>query len=264
MTDGTASKIKVIVDKSQSLNAHYLERISISIAVENQHPKTAVIIDSLALRFQSRSSPGSSTADPQTTVVHPSGALSIPPLKLDYCTVAVSPNLLFLKYTNVFDVAVSYRLSENIEDLQSLIAEGWFVLVEPAPKLFGGVFISYKEPEDRPLADLLFEFCKDAGFDPYMAPPDIKTGSQIWGEKIPAAIKNSKFLLVIWTSNTDAGPGVRKEIKIARENGIKIVPLLQNKASDPKGFGRDVEYTRFDIASAALTFAKVVEARRRM
>ncbi len=264
MTDGAAYPIKLLVDKTKRLSVHYLGNLGINIAVENQNPKATVVIDSLALRFQSRSSAGSVTADPHTMIVHPGGALSIPPAKLDYCTVQVCPNLLFLKYTNVFDVAVSYRLSDNIGELQSFITEGWFVLIEPTPQLFGKVFISYKEPEDRPLAELLFEFTRDAGFEPYMAPPDIKTGSRIWGKKIPAAIVESRFIFVIWTSNTPGGPGVKKEIKIARKNGIGVVPLLVRTATDPRLFGRDVEYTRFDAGSAALTFAEVVAARRRL
>jgi TIR domain-containing protein len=262
MTDEAGPPIKLIVDRHKNLNVHYLESLGINIAVENLDPKATVVIDSLALRFQSRSSPGSVNADPHTTVVHPGGALSIPPAKLGYCTVQVCPNLLFLKYTNVFDVAVSYRLSENIAELHSVIGEGWFVLVEPAPQLFGKVFISYKEPEDRALADGLFEFAKDAGFEPYIAPPDIRTGSRIWGKKIPAAIRDSKFMFVIWTINTGTGPGVKKEIRIARKNGIDIAPLLERKASDPRLFGRDVEYTQFDADNAALTFAEVVTARR--
>jgi hypothetical protein len=225
-----------------------------------------MVIESLALRFQSRRSiVGSNSADPYTTVVHPGAALSILPAKLGYCSVQIYPNLLFLPHTNYFDVAITYRLcTEKIGALQSFIGQGWFVLIKPAPQIFGKAFISYKEPEDRNLSELLFEFAKDAGFDPYMAPRDVKTGSRIWSKKIPAAIKSSKFTFVIWTSNTLTGPGVKKEIKIARENGIEIVPLLERKASDPRLFGRDVEYTRFDADNAALTFAEVVAARRQM
>ncbi len=69
-------------------------------------------------------------------------------------------------------------------------------------------------------------------------------------------------MFVIWTSNTPAGPGVKKEISIARNNKIEIVPLLERKTPDPKVFGRDVEYMRFDLDKADLTFDEVVAARR--
>jgi TIR domain len=266
MTDGTEPPIKLIVNKRGGLSVHYLEQIPISIGIENRHPAGTMVIESFALRFQSRrSKPEDINADPHTTVVYPGGVLSISPMKLDYCTIQVRPNLLFFGPTNVFDIAVSYRLcGERIGELQSFIGEGWFVLIRPAPQLFGKVFISYKEPQDRVLADLLFGFAADAGFEPYMAPPDVKPGSRVWGSKIPTAIKDSKFMFVIWTTNTSAGSGVKKEIKIARKNVVQIVPLLEKEASDPKLFGGDVEYTRFDAENPMLTFAQVVASRREM
>ncbi|MFI5118290.1 MAG: toll/interleukin-1 receptor domain-containing protein [Terriglobales bacterium] len=266
MTDGASSPIKLSLDKREILFMHYLQRRDLSIGIENQDPKAILVIESLAVRFHSRrSTPTGVDADPQTTVVYPGGALSIAPTKRDYCTVQVRPNLLFLKGTNYFDIAITYRLcTESIGAPQSFIGEGWFVIVNPVPLSFGKVFISYKEPEDRRLADLLFEFAKDAGFEPYMAPPDLKTGSRIWGKKIPAAIKDSKFVFVIWTTNTPKGPGVKREIRIARKNGIELVPLLESKARAPGLFGHDVEYTRFDADDPTLMFAEVVAARRSM
>ena len=265
MTDAASPPIKLVIDKREHLIVHYLESLGISIGIENPNPSATLVINSLALRFQSRRSrPDPDNADPYTTVLHPVEGLSVPPLKLAYRTIEVRPTLHCLTYTNFFDVVVSYRLcTEIVGEVQSFIGEGWFAIIKPAPQLFGRVFISYKEPEDRSLADLLFQFAKDAGFDPYMAPADLKTGSRIWGQKIPVAIKQSKFMFVIWTGNTAGGPGVKKEIKIARKNKIQIVPLLERKSPDPKLFGRDVEYTSFDLDKAALTFAEVVAVRRR-
>jgi hypothetical protein len=148
-------------------------------------PSATLVIDSLAFRFQSRRSrPDPDNANPYTTVLHPVEGLSVPPLKLAYRTIEVRPILHCLTYTNFFDVVVSYRLcTEIVGEMQSFIGEGWFAIIKPAPQLFGRVFISYKEPEDRSLADLLFQFAKDAGFDPYMAPADLKRGSRIWAKR---------------------------------------------------------------------------------
>ncbi|GEM_PF-5458815 len=266
MTDGVETPIKLVVDKHEFLNVHYLESLGISIGVQNKDQEATMVVESLALRFKSRrSSTGGDSADPYTTVVYPGQPVSIPPGKLGSCTVQVAPNLVFLGYTNYFDVAVTYRLhTEKIGKRRSFIGEGWFAIIKPAPQLFGKVFISYKEPEDRRFADFLFALAKDAGFDPYIAPADVKTGSRIWGRKIPAAIKASKFMFVIWTRNAPKGPGVKREIGIARANKVEIVPLLKRKTPDPKLFGRDVEYTRFDDDDATLIFAEVVAARRSM
>jgi TIR domain len=266
MTDTVGPDIKVVVDKSAHLSVHYLEPIRISIGIENLSSTATLVIDSISLRFQSRRArPDPTTADPYTTVLRPIEALSMSPRTLAYRTIEVRPSLHCLTYTNYFDVVVGYRVCAGaIGEPQSFIGEGWFAIVNPAPQLFGKVFISYKEPEDRSLADLLLQFARDVGFDPYLAPADLKTGSRIWGKKIPAAIKQSKFMFVIWTGNTSAGHGVKREINIARKNKIEIVPLLERKTPDPKLFGRDVEYTEFDSDKAALTFADVVIARRRM
>jgi hypothetical protein len=52
--------------------------------------------------------------------------------------------------------------------------------------------------------------------------------------------------------------------RIAKENGVPIVPLLEESAVDPRLFGRDVEYTRFHIHDAAKIFASVVAAKRKL
>lgn len=263
MNDAENELIKLTVDKANPANVNYLQTVSLTIAIENAGNSATLVIDSLALRFQSRSSPGSSVADPHTTIVHPGAALSIAPNKLDYCAVHVRPNLLFLKYTNVFDVAISYRLSPNFVELNSFIGLGSYLVVNPAPQLFGQVFISYKEPEDRALADLLHELARDAGFAPYIAPADLQAGSQIWTEKIPAAIKASKCVFVIWTENAPKGPGVRREVKLAEQYGVRIVPLLAKGTTfDTRLFGADTEYTTFEPDRASLPFANVVERQR--
>lgn len=121
MTDDSGRPLKLVVDKSKHLYVHYLQTLGIDIGIKNEHPNSTVVIDSLGLRFQSRMSPGSTNADPHTTVVQLGRALSIPSGNLDYCAVQVRPNLLFLKATNVFDVAVSYRLSEKLGEIKSFI-----------------------------------------------------------------------------------------------------------------------------------------------
>jgi hypothetical protein len=267
MTNEVCDPVKIVMDKREYETMCYLKPLDVSVGIENRDPKAEMVISSLALCFQSRRlrSNGESP-DPYTTAVYSGGAVSIPPLRLSYCTVKMRPTLHFLADSNFFRVVVSYRLrAEKIGELRSFISEEvGYTIVKRAPQLFGKVFISYKEPEDRSLADSLFKFAGDAGFDPYIAPADLKIGSHVWSKKIPAAIKSSKFMFVIWTVNTPAGPGVKREIRIARRNHVEIAPLLERNARAPKLFGRDVEYTLFDADNVALTFAEVVTARRDM
>jgi hypothetical protein len=264
MSKRTEHPIGVAFEKSAYLDVHYLESLPVTVGIENKHPTAILVVESLALRFQSRRSvPNETKADPNTTVLYTGKALSIRPKHLDHLTVEVRPTLLFFGPTNAFDVSIGYRLyAEKVGKLKSFIGEGRFLFIQPAPQMYGKVFISYKEPEDRKLADLLLKFSRDAGFDPYMAPADVKPGSRIWTEKIPKAIKSSKLMFVVWTKNTIKGGGVKRELKFARKHGIKVVPLLEIRAPDPKLFGRDVEYTPFKADDAAVAFAEVVASQR--
>lgn len=258
--------ISLSFDKSEPLSVDYLSSLDIGIGVRNEQSEATMVIESLALRFQSRRQGADGTkADPHATVVYTGDILAIPPKKLTYCTVKVRPSLLFLANSNLFDVAITYRLdAEKTGDRREFAGDGWYIVVRPAPQLFGKVFVSYKEPEDRRLADRIFQFAKDAGFNPYMAPPHLRPGSRIWREKIPPAIKESRCMFVIWTRNSAKGTGVKREIKIARSSKIDIVPLLDRGTTDPKLFGAGVEYTQFDADDADVAFADFVAARRDM
>lgn len=266
MTNPTSAPLQFIVDRSRFLRIHYLETVNLDLGIQSKHTSATLVIDSLALRFASRrGSPTTLKVQPETNVIFPGGPISVEPMKKTHCTIPIRPNLLFLKGSNYFEVAATYREAGiRIGTPESLVDQVSFAIIDPAPCFFGQVFISYKEPEDRSLADRLFEFAHDAGFKPYMAPPDIRTGTQIWGKKIPPEIKASRFLFVIWTNNSLKGPGVKREIKIARDNKIAVVPFLEKKCRDPKLFGRDVEYMQFDRRDPDEAFAKVVEARRSM
>jgi hypothetical protein len=266
MSEAADPVLKLVLDKGKHVIVDYLQTIPVSIGIENPHPTAAMAVESLTLRFQSRGPlPAGVDSDPNTTIIHPDAVLAIPPRTLGYLTVQVRPNLLFQRSTNYYYVVVGYRLNtDKIGKLEFWTGEGGFVIIKSAPQMFGKTFISYKEPEDRALAELLFEFAKDAGFRPYLAPADISTGSRIWGKKIPSEIKTSKFMFVIWTAHAPLGPGVEKEIRIAGRNKIEIVPFVERSAPRPRLISKDVELAVFDATSAAITFAQVVAARRKL
>jgi len=50
-----------------------------------------------------------------------------------------------------------------------------------------------------------------------------------WEEKARAAIKRSDIVIVMVGPNTYRAPGVLKEVKMAREEGIKIVQIIGYK-----------------------------------
>jgi hypothetical protein len=173
-------------------------------------------------------------------------------------------------YTNVFDVQVSYhrqvrnRLSKLLMEAKPR-GESSFLIIRPAPSVFGNIFISYKEPEDRELAIVFYNLAVAAGFAPYMAPTDMKPGSQIWREKIPQAIRNSKAAFVIWTSKAALGKGVEREIRLCRTNKIPDILLLEEGVSPPSAHkATDLEWTPFKITEAAIVFANAIRSYREM
>lgn len=268
MSEPDKPPLSIIFDKQRFRAVPYLKSEMIDIGIKNNHPTAMLVIESLSLKFQSRQQgPGGRRSELLTTVESANTPLQIgsgkPP---DFCRVEVCPSLLFYKGSNFFNVAITYRVIGVDKSRRRSFVEqavGW-IRVDEAPSIFGRIFISYKDDEDLLLAERIRDFSRDAGFVPYMAPPDTTPGSDIWGKKIPEAIKASKFIFVVWTRNTPKGSGVKREIKIARENGIAIAPLLEKRAKNPGLFGRNIEWERFDAVDPDPVFSEVVAARRQM
>src|SRR5439155_5039985 len=100
-------------------------------------------------------------------------------LLIGHTSIEVIPNLFFFKGTNQYTITIEYRTERDgtLGAIRKRRHPGSWILVYDAPPLFGDAFISYKEPEDLQLAEQLKELCKRAGFVPYTAPADIRTGS---------------------------------------------------------------------------------------
>jgi hypothetical protein len=256
-------ELLVSIPLLQERRVDYLNDIVVPIQINNASGP-CVLIESIALRFQSdwRCAAG------EVIIVHSCSGLEIEPGRMAYDNVRVVPNLLFRPNSNLFDVLITYRRSERGRLSEQLThrCQGSYLVVTTAPQIYGEVFISYKDPEDLELAKLLYAIAERAGFVPYIAPEDVKTGTDIWREKIPLAIGSSKAVFVIWSANTPFGPGVPEEIRIGREARVPVVPLLENGAPVPDEFRAlsGVERTSFERDSAAVVFAKVIKARREM
>lgn len=265
MTDkGVSGQIIDIVVPQVIERIDFLRSVYLPVGVKNNSKFDTALIEKLALCF--RSEAGKPTS--QTTVVQQVSDFRIPPSRLDYAHVCFVPNLHFLTGTNQFDVSATIRWEhkKGLGAATTLVSPPPYpyIVIHEAPPLFGRAFISYKEPEDRQLADLLFAFLSKAGFVPYMAPRDLQPGSKLWEEKIPVAIRGSNLIFVIWTENAPKGEGVRKEIAIARAAHVSEAPLIERTTKVPPEYdGRGIEYTLFDRRHAALAFADVVMACRK-
>jgi hypothetical protein len=257
-----SSDLRISVPPLRNPFADYLKAVNLSIQLVNGFTRP-ILIESIALRFQS----DLKLTATDLTVDHPCEGVTIQPDHMVYENVTVTPALFYKRNTNVFDVTVTYRrqrkraLSKSFKQLQREVSS---LIIRAAPNIYGNIFISYKEPEDRDLADQFFAFAEAAGFTPYIAPADLKPGSKIWRKKIPQAIKSSKAAFVIWTSKTHLGAGVRKEIGICGRNNVPIVLLLEDGVNPPAEHKPDEEWTPFTRDNSALVFANVIRSYREM
>ncbi|SRR6266567_9189842 len=237
----------------------YLQRLDIPISILNKSRKK-IVVDSIKLDFQAEWNRPSCDA----FVEWPCPGFEVGPDKEDYRKVRVEPTPLFLAATNCFTVMLTYRKADKIGKrlvaVQKNVAH--IIIHEPRPTR-GQAFISYKEPHDADLKNIMRTVARRVGFSPYVAPDDAHPGTSIWEQKIPPAIKASKICFVLWTGKTEFGEGVRREIALAKESGVSIIPLVEASAPIPNELeSLDVEWTPFVRDSAPATFSRTAIACR--
>ena len=85
------------------------------------------------------------------------------------------------------------------------------------------VFISYST-HDKPVADAACAALEQGGARCWIAPRDILP-SQSWAEAIVDAISQSRLLVVIFSSSSNASGQVLREVELAVSKAIPILPL---------------------------------------
>src|SRR5688500_16162094 len=98
------------------------------------------------------------------------------------------------------------------------------------------VFISYCS-EDKPIADAVCATLEAQGVRCWIAPRDILPGMD-WGEAIVDAIAGSRIMVLVFSSNANASPQVRREVERAAHRDVAIVPF-RIEASQPS---KSLEY----------------------
>jgi hypothetical protein len=241
--------------------ADYLQRVEIPVSVSNRTPNE-IVIERILFRFQSDWSAATSAAISRH---------DFPDFRLagdaeDYRKVVVVPSPLFRANTNCFDVCITYRKDSNWSKVHQQVQLGakYLIIREPPPQ-FGRMFISYKDPEDRQLAEILAVLCRRTGFQAYVAPADIRPGSDIWEDKIPREITNSRALLAICTERTPFGRGVSREIQIARNAGVRDIGFIQRGTACPSEYdGTSKELVFFDTSNPAPEFSEALVGLRQI
>jgi hypothetical protein len=85
------------------------------------------------------------------------------------------------------------------------------------------VFISHST-EDKPAADAICAILEENGVRCWIAPRDIMPGAD-WGESIVKGIRSSRVVLLVFSTNANRSKQIKREVEIAADGGVTIVPL---------------------------------------
>jgi hypothetical protein len=85
------------------------------------------------------------------------------------------------------------------------------------------VFISYAS-KDKPTADAVCAKLEARGIRCWIAPRDIMYGAD-WGEAIVDAISESRVMVLVFSSNANQSPHIKREVDRAVTKGVTIMPI---------------------------------------
>lgn len=93
------------------------------------------------------------------------------------------------------------------------------------------VFVSFDFDNDRVLKDFIVGQSRrdDSPFEVVDCSLKEAAPMKTWEDKARAAIKRSELVIVMVGPKTSKAPGVLKEVKMARDEGIRIVQVIGYK-----------------------------------
>ena len=96
------------------------------------------------------------------------------------------------------------------------------------------VFVSFDFDNDRTLKEFIIGQARrtDSPFDVIDHSLKEAAPMKTWEEKARSAIKRSEIVIVMVGPKTYRAPGVLKEVRMAREEGIPIVQIIGYKDGD--------------------------------
>lgn len=96
------------------------------------------------------------------------------------------------------------------------------------------VFISYST-EDKAAADAVCAILENNGVRCWIAPRDIMPGAD-WGESIVRAIREARLLLLVFSTNANKSKQIKREVEVAADSGVTIVPLRIENVAPTESF----------------------------
>jgi len=179
-------------------------------------------------------------------------------------TSEVRPIPLYRESTNQFSVLLKFRpeVYGRLGKQATEMHPGFYIIINTPPATLGDVFISFKQPEDRRLANILERYAKRAGFTPRLFMRNPALGADQW-KSIQKLIKNAHSIFVVWGRRTEWGDGVEKEILLCRKHHLKEILLIEDGLALP-GLYQNTQYTyqRYDPADPARALSDAVGSLR--
>jgi hypothetical protein len=245
-------KFILTLKASAPLATHYFDLQTIEFNVVNTSGEV-LLIEAAPFKFE---------ADTGATpnYVDCSPGLRLLPNGGGRITIDVRPIPLYKEFTNQFDVLLKYRLEEQgrLGKLLTELHDGFYIIINTPQASLGDVFISFKQPEDQRLANILERYATRAGFAPHLFMRNPALGADQW-KSIRQLIKQSHSMFVIWGRRTEWGDGVEKEIELCRKRRMREVLLIEDGLLLPDLYqGTSYAYKRYDPTDPAHALSDAV------
>jgi hypothetical protein len=245
----------VEVVSSSTICTSYFESTRINIRVTNSS-KESTLLESATLQFQ----PDTGAA-PNYVDFHP--GLRLSPKESKTVEVDVTPVPSYQEYTNQFKIRLKGhaesrgRLGDSFSELHG----GFYIIINPSAASLGEVFVSFKQPEDQRIANILERYARRAGFTPrlFMRRPEL--GEKQW-EQIETLIGQCHSVVIVWGLRTEWGEGVEREIDLCRKHCCREILLIAEGVEPPKNYDSTIAYQRFDPVEPAEGLSRAMASLR--
>jgi WD40 repeat protein len=89
------------------------------------------------------------------------------------------------------------------------------------------IFISYARSDGKDFAEELYHCLADKhGFSVWLDIEQIEAGGEGWWTQIEQTIKSIKYLVLVMTPGAERSNNVRKEWRLARQEGVCVLPII--------------------------------------
>lgn len=236
----------------------YFESILLTYDITNVSTDN-ILVESVSLQFQP-------DMDTVPNYVYSPCGFRLTPNESKSIAVDVTPTPAYRQQTNEIQFLFRYRIesSGHVGDVikERHDQERYYLIVRPPAPTLGEVFVSFKQPEDQRLANILERYLRRAGFVPRLFMRNAKVGADQW-VSIEEIVKVCQSAFIVWTHLTEWGNGVEREIELCRGCKVREILVIENGVDVPSSYyGTGITYKRFDPQEPAQALSEAVASLR--